>query len=197
MSKTIILSVTAGMLAGYFFVPDSWVFICEYLIKGGLCAILFLVGLDIGRQENVWKEIREVGFWIFLFPLAIIVGTLAFGALSGLFLPMTIQEAVGVAAGLGWYSLAPMMLAEYSATLSATAFLANVFREIGGIIFVAFVADKVGFIESIAVPGSSSMDTCLPVIVSATNDRVAIYSIVSGVVISISIPFLIQIVMGF
>ncbi|WP_206460731.1 lysine exporter LysO family protein [Anaerovorax sp. IOR16] len=197
MSKTIILSVSVGILAGYFFVPDSWVFFCEYLIKGGLCVILFLVGLDIGRQESIWKEIRKVGFRVFLFPLAIIVGTLTFGALSGLLLPMTIQETVGVAAGLGWYSLAPMMLAEYSATLSATAFLANVFREIGGIVLVALVADKVGFIECIALSGSSAMDTCLPAIVSATNDRIAIYAIVSGVIVTIFIPFLIQIVMGF
>lgn len=197
MTKSILLAVTSGILAGYFFVPDYWVDYCGYLITGGLCIILFLVGLDIGRQDTIWKDVKKVGFRVLLFPIAIIVGTLVFGAISGLLLPMSIQEAVAVAAGLGWYSLAPMMLAEYSATLSATAFLANVLREIGGIVLVAFIAKRVGFIECIAVPGSSSMDTCLPVIVGATNDRIAIYSIISGIFVTICIPFLIQIVMSF
>ncbi len=197
MSKTIILSVTAGILAGYFFVPDSLVFLCEYLIKGGLCIILFLVGLDMGRQDNVWKEIKKVGFRVLAFPVAIIVGTLTFGALASFLLPMTMQETIAVSAGLGWYSLAPMMLAEYSPALGATAFLSNVFREIAGIIFASLVAQKIGFIETIAAPGSCAMDTCLPAVISATNDRIAIYSIVSGVIVSISIPFLIQIIMSF
>lgn len=196
MTKAIVTTVLCGMAAGYFFVPDPLVALCDPLITGGLCLILFLVGLDMGMQgESLWEDIKSVGFRIFYFPLAIITGTLVCGAAAGLFLPVLPQESLAVAAGFGWYSLAPMMLAEYSASISATAFLANVFREVFGIVLIPWVARHIGYVECIALPGAAAMDTCLPVVVSSTHDRIAVYSIVSGVVLSMTVPFAIETIM--
>lgn len=193
MTRNIVITVILGMAAGYFIVPDSWIQYCDTVITVGLCIILFLVGLDMGKQiEELWKDIKSVGFRVFLFPLAIIVGTLVSGFLVGLVLPLKSTESMAVAAGFGWYSLAPMMLSEYSASVSAVAFLANVIREVSAIILIPMVAKKVGFVECMSLPGAAAMDTCLPIIVSASHDRIAIYSIVSGQVLSLTVPFLLQ-----
>ena len=126
MTKWIIGAVVGGILAGYFFVPEALAAHCGTFITVGLCLILFLVGVDMGRQGNVWRDIRAAGFKVLLIPVAVAVGTIGFAAVSSLFLPLTAQEAMAASAGFGWYSLAPMLLSSYSATLSAVAFLSNV-----------------------------------------------------------------------
>ena len=64
-------------------------------------------------------------------------------------------------------------------------------HELLSIVAVPVVARKLGYIEAVALPGATAMDTVLPVVVSATCDRMAIYSFASGVVLSLSVPVLI------
>ena len=118
-------------------------------------------------------------------------GTLALTALVGLFLPMGAKDCAAAAAGFGWYSLAPTLLAPYSLSVSATAFLSNIMHELLSIVAVPAVAQRIGYIEAVALPGATAMDTVLPVVVSATSDRMALYSFTSGAVLSLSVPFLV------
>ena len=43
-------------------VPQALAEHCGTLITVGLCLILFLVGVDMGRQGNVWRDIKAAGF---------------------------------------------------------------------------------------------------------------------------------------
>ena len=54
-----------------------------------------------------------------------------------------------------------------------------------------YVAQKLGYIEAVALPGATAMDTLLPVVVSATADRMAIYSFASGLILSLAVPVLV------
>ena len=195
MTKWIIGAVVGGILAGYFFVPEALAAHCGTFITVGLCLILFMVGVDMGRQGNVWRDIRAAGFKVLLIPVAVAVGTIGFAAVSSLFLPLTAQEAMAASAGFGWYSLAPMLLSSYSATLSAVAFLSNVMREVGSILLIPIVAQRLGFIECVALPGAAAMDTVLPVVVGSTHERITIYSFVSGVILSFAVPVLVPLIM--
>ena len=183
--------VAAGIAAGRFLVPAEWIACCGPLITGGLCLILFLVGVDMGRQGGVWRDIREAGFRVLLIPAAVAAGTLGAAAVAGLFLPMGVKDAVAASAGLGWYSLAPTLLAPYSLSVSAVAFLSNVMREIFAIITIPIVAKYVGYVECASLPGAAAMDTVLPVVVGATHERITIYSFTSGVVLSLAVPLLV------
>lgn len=196
MTKSIIIAVILGILSGYLFIPDIVINYSEYVITFGLCLLLFLVGLDIGRQGDLLKNIKEIGFKVLIVPLAIITGTLVFSGLAGLLLPISIKEAMAVGAGFGWYSLAPIILADYSAQISAISFLHNVMREVSGIILIPIVAKKLGYIETVSLPGAAAMDTCLPIIEKATNSNTAIYSFISGVVISIAVPILVPFIIN-
>ena len=135
--------------------------------------------------------LKRVAVIAVLLPLAVMAGTFAVTALAGLFLPLGPKDCVAAAAGFGWYSLAPTLLAPYSLTVSATAFLSNIMHELFSIVAVPVVAKKLGYIEAVALPGATAMDTVLPVVVSATCDRMAIYSFASGVILSLSVPVLI------
>ena len=88
MTGWIIGAVLGGIAAGYLFVPQALAEHCGTLITVGLCLILFLVGVDMGKQGNVWRDIRAAGFKVLLIPVAVAAGTLGFAALGSLLLPL-------------------------------------------------------------------------------------------------------------
>ena len=103
---------------------------------------------------------------------------------------------MAASAGFGWYSLAPMLLADYSPSVSAVAFLSNVMREVFAIVLIPILARRVGYLECVGVAGATAMDTVLPVVVRATDERIAIYSFVSGVVLSFAVPVVVPAVVA-
>ena len=150
----------------------------------------------MGRQGNVWRDIRQAGARVLAIPVAAAAGTLAAAAVAGLFLPMSVKDAMAASAGFGWYSLAPMLLADYSPSVSAVAFLSNVMREVFAIVLIPILARRVGYLECVGVAGATAMDTVLPVVVRATDERIAIYSFVSGVVLSFAVPVVVPAVVA-
>ena len=179
LTFAIVFTVAAGILAGRFLLPDAAVAHCGTVIRWGLYLLLFLVGLDMGRQGSLIRDIRAAGLRVLLVPLAVMAGTFAVTALVGLFLPLGPKDCVAAAAGFG------------SLTVSATAFLSNIMHELFSIVAVPIVAQKLGYIEAVALPGATAMDTLLPVVVSATADRMAIYSFASGLILSLAVPVLV------
>jgi len=195
MTKSILISVICGIAAGYLFLPDIFIQWSEELLVIGLSTVLFFVGMDIGIEGTIVTNFKKIGFRIIAFPLAIIVGTLAGAMLGSLFLPITMKDAALVGAGLGWYTLAPILLADYSTEVSAVSFMHNVMREMIGIVLIPIVAKKIGFLETVALPGAASMDVCLPIIERTTRSDIVVYSFISGVVLSIAVPTLIPLIM--
>ena len=190
MTLFIVAAVLIGMAAGHFLMRNiaDW---CGTVIDFGLYLILFLVGLDMGQQGEALGEIRSAGIRALLIPFGTAFGSLLAAALISLSLSCNAKEAMAVSAGFGWYSLAPSLLASYSSTLSATAFLSNVIRELVAILVIPAVAKHVGYLECASLPGAAAMDTVLPVVVEATHRRIAIYSFTSGVVLSLLVPILV------
>lgn len=191
LTLLIVFTVALGMVLGHFVLPDALAVHYGQIIQLGLYLLLFLVGLDLGRQEGMLSSVRQAGLRVILVPLAVMVGTFTVTALAGLLLPLGPKDCMAAAAGFGWYSLAPTLLAPYSLTVSATAFLSNVLHELFAIVLAPIVAQRFGYIETVALPGAAAMDTVLPVVVSATDQRMAIYSFTSGVILSLSVPLFI------
>lgn len=195
-TKWLVLAVVAGMVCGYFVVPESMLGLCSTVIDWGLYLLLLMVGIDMGRQGTIVADIRAAGFKVVLVPVAVAVGTLSFAALGGVFLGMGVKDSMASTAGFCWYSLAPTLLQSYSLTISAVAFLSNVMREIFAIVAIPFVARKVGYVECAALAGAAAMDSLLPVVVGATHERITIYSFVSGVLLSLAVPVLIPLIVS-
>ena len=68
---------------------------------------------------------------------------------------------------------------------SAVSFLHNVLREIISILFLPFVAEKIGYIEAACMGGSPAMDVCLPVINKETKGKAVTYGFITGVIIEL------------
>lgn len=196
MTKWIMIAVVLGFISGATFLPEAFITISGPLLIVGLSLLLFFVGIDLGIEGTVIQNFKKVGLRVLIFPIAIILGTLFFAYLVSFFLPITAQESMAVSAGFGWYTLAPIILAEHSGEISALSFLYNVMREMFGIILIPVVAKYIGFIEATSLPGAAAMDVCLPIVERATAPNITIYSFVSGVTLSIAVPILVPLIIG-
>lgn len=197
MTLIVILSVTIGALVGFLALPESFLETSEIILNVGLSVLLFFVGIDIGKDGTAIKKLRKVGFRIIVFPFSIAIGSLIGAGLASMFLPISLQESLTVGSGLGWYSLAPIIIAEKSAELSAISFMHNVFRELIALLTIPLVAKRIGYVETISLPGAAAMDVCLPLIEKSTSAEVAIYSFISGVVLSAAVPIIVPIFLQF
>jgi Predicted membrane protein len=203
MTIKILVSVVLGMISGYLFVDDLFssfdVFntFASLAIKLGLCTLLVFVGMDLGLDGKVVDNFKKVGIRIMAIPLAAIVGTLIGSALCGIFLPVSMKESLAIGAGFGWYSLAPGIIMDKGYVIAgAISFMHNVMRELLAIITIPMVAKHVGFVECCGLPGASAMDVCLPIVERATSSNTAVYSFVSGVVLSIAVPIMVPLIIG-
>ncbi|MFQ9916059.1 MAG: LysO family transporter [Flavonifractor plautii] len=99
------------------------------------------------------------------------------------------KDSMAAASGLGWYSLAPTLLAPYSLSVSAVAFLSNVMREIFAIITIP-ICGQIRGLCGVRLPARCGGHGygVLPVVVGATHERITIYSFTSGVVLSLAVP---------
>lgn len=201
MTKIILLTVIAGILCGRF--GGDQLSVIQWigennslLIDWGLYALLFFVGLDMGRNKTVFSDIKKAGWRILLFPAATILGTLLGAALVSVLFPYRINECMAIAAGFGWYSLAPVLLADYSPIISAICFLSNVMRELLAFIFIPIVGKHMGYIETTSLAGAAAMDTCLGVTIQATHERIVIYAIAGGMITGTLVPIIIPLLIG-
>lgn len=196
MTIHILLAIFLGVISGYFFAPEIIVSNIDLIIDIGLCLLLFFVGIDIGRNKNILKDIKQYGYKIILIPFMIVLGTLFGSVLASVFLKLSVFESAAVGAGLGWYSLSAIELSKYSAELGTTAFLSNVLREMMAIIFMPYIASNIGHVETIAAAGATSMDTSLPIITKFTGGSVSIIAFFSGLVLTTLVPVLVPLLIG-
>lgn len=190
------MAVLLGTGVGYFFLPPTISSSIGTIIDIGLMLLLFFVGMDIGKQKDVFEKIKNMGLRILLVPLAIIFGSIVGSMVAGLLLKMPINEAGAIGSGLGWYTLSStMLLADGYVELSALAFLSNVFREIIALISIPLIAKYVGKLEAVSTAGATAMDTSLPVISASTDAQTTIISFITGVICTTAVPIILPIIL--
>ena len=201
-SLVIVLIVAAGMLAGYFLiyrklgVQDDFLQKTDVWMTILLVALIFAVGFSLGLKGNMIASLKKAGVGVILFPAAAIIGTVIGGLIYYLISPMGIRESVAIAYGFGWYTYAPTVIAQAGYPVaSAISFLHNAIRETFGIIAIPFIAAKIGYIESTAVPGVAAWDVCMPIVEQHTNEDTVIYSFATGCMMFITIPVVIPLVL--
>lgn len=192
MTQKIFIAVIGGMLAGRFLVPESALQYSESMITIALNLLLFLIGIDLGRNRQVLKDIRSHGRVLLLVPLGIVLGSLAGGALSGLLTGMPLGVSLPIASGFGWYSLSGILLSNlHGPEAGAVAFLTNIFRELLAILLIPVLAARLNHWTAIAPAGATSMDTTLPIISRATGPEIVVVAFVNGALLSSLVPVLV------
>ena len=191
-SIIIILFFTAGLLAG---IND----LSPEILKEhdasvyALYLLMFLVGIGIGADRNIWPMLKNMNLKILLLPLSVITGTLAGSGICSLFLKdLNLADTLAIGSGFGYYSLSSIIISQVrNETLGVIALLSNISREIFTLIAAPLLVKYFGKLAPIASGGATSMDTTLPIISRYSGREYAILSVFSGVVLTILVPFLI------
>lgn len=187
----IIISVIIGILGGLFFKNGFILENVDSFISLGLFLLLFFVGMDIGNNNEVFNQLKNMSKKILLLPIITILGSLIGGATASYFISLSLGESIAISSGMGWYSFSAIELSKINAHLGGVAFLSNVLREFSAILFIPFIAKKIGSYESVATAGATAMDSVLPVINKSNPPDVAIIAFYSGLVITVIVPILV------
>ena len=188
----IILFFTAGLLAGINDLSPEILKENDASIYA-LYLLMFLVGIGIGADRNIWPMLKNMNLKILLIPLSVIIGTLAGSGLCSLFLDdLNLADTLAIGSGFGYYSLSSIIISQVrNETLGVIALLSNISREIFTLIAAPLLVKYFGKLAPIASGGATSMDTTLPIISRYSGKEYAILSVFSGVVLTILVPFLI------
>jgi uncharacterized membrane protein YbjE (DUF340 family) len=193
----ILIALALGLVCGKLYPTAPLWESVDTITLVALYALLFFIGIDLGRNRQIWQQIGTYGWRILLLPCAIAVGTLAGGALAGWLLAMPVREALVASAAFGWYSLAGVMISQMGhVELGALAFLVNLLRELLAFVLIPLVASHLGNIPAIAPGGATTMDTTLPLIAEVTDSEGVVAALISGAVLSALVPVLIPLLLG-
>jgi len=191
-SVIIILFFAAGLTAGIKgFSPEILQEIDATVYA--LYLLMFLVGISVGADKNIWPMLKNMNLKIVLVPLSVIAGTLAGTGICSLFLPeIETADALAIGSGFGYYSLSSIIISQVrNETLGVMALLSNISREIFTLAAAPVLVRYFGKLAPIASGGATSMDTTLPIISRYSGREYAILAIFSGVILTILVPFII------
>lgn len=192
MTLSIIFSIILGILAGMTLLPDSIAPHMDTFTTIALNILILFVGIDIGMNKHIFKDVKSHGLLLVLVPLSIIVGSMIGSLLTGLLLNMETNLSLAIGAGYGWYSLSGILLTKlHNAEIGAISFMTNVFREIFAILTIPLLARYLNQPTAIAPAGAASMDTMLPLVSRYTSPEIVVVSFFNGVVLSSLVPILV------
>ena len=191
-SLAILLFFAAGTVFGLTgLVPDGLA--GSNASKIALYALMFCVGITIGNDAKVLRNLRRTDPRLLLLPLMTIAGTLAGCGTISVFLPSrSLTDCLAIGSGFGYYSLSSIFITQYKGTeMGTVALLANIMREIITLLGAPLMVRCFGRLAPISAGGATSMDTTLPIITVCSGEEFTILSIFHGFVVDFSVPFLV------
>lgn len=191
-SLIIVAFFIAGVLLGRF-VDIPAILTAEAPTLYALYALMFLVGISIGSDKKALQALKQQNLKIVLVPLATIVGTLVGSALISFIISgRSITDCLAVGSGFGYYSLSTIFITQYKgAELGTIALVSNIMRELIALLAAPLLVRYFGKLAPISVGGATTADTTLPIITKFCGKEFVIISIVHGITVDLSVPFLV------
>ena len=191
-SITIVSFFIAGVLLGHF-IDIPAILTAEAPTLYALYALMFLVGISIGSDKKALQALKQQNLKIILVPLATIIGTLIGSALISFALrDRSITDCLAVGSGFGYYSLSSIFITQYKgAELGTIALVSNIMRELLALLAAPLLIRYFGKLAPISVGGATTADTTLPIITKFCGKEFVIISIILGITVDLSVPFLV------
>ncbi len=158
-----------------------------------LYTMMLVVGMSVGCDREALRALRSQNKKVILLPLGTIAGSLLGAvAIYPLVSSLPLQDTLGVASGISYYSVSSIILSEYrGAEIGTIALLSNVTREIFTILAAPLMVRYFGKLSVISAAGAASIDTLLPIVARHSGKEFIIISIFHGLVMEVSVPILV------
>lgn len=158
-----------------------------------LCGLLLFVGLGIGLNPEMKKEVRSLSPRMALLPVVTIIGSWLGALLIWTVLHRTLSDCMAINSGFAYYSLSSIFITEYrGAELGTIALLANIIREMLTLLGAPLMARWFGPLAPISAGGATTMDTTLPILSQTVGQRYIALCIYHGFVVDFTVPFLVS-----
>ena len=171
-----------------------------------LYILMFLIGLNLGGNQNLKAFMATLNFRIFLVPVATVAGTLLFSALAGFILSQwSIFDCMAVGSGLSYYSVSSILITQIKSPsigvqlateLGTIALLSNIFREMFALVGAPLIRRYFGVLAPISAAGMGSSDVSLAVITKYSGPDAVPIAIIHGILINLSVPFFVSFFAG-
>ncbi len=199
-SILIVGSFVAGCVVGRLgWLPNWWLGGALSLVV--LYALMFQVGMGIGSDSRLKEILRSITPRTILVPCATIIGTiLSTFLISFALVRWSTTEVMAVGCGFGYYSLSSILVSslkeahiglQAAAELGTITLIANVFRELMTLLLAPFMVRWFSPLGPICAGGATTIDVTLPVITRFSGRDWLFVSILHGVVVDFSVPFLV------
>lgn len=181
-----------GLLGGIEKMVPSWLLYGDVSFVA-LCGLLLFVGLGIGLNPEMKKEVRSLSPRMALLPVVTIIGSWLGALLIWTVLHRTLSDCMAINSGFAYYSLSSIFITEYrGAELGTIALLANIIREMLTLLGAPLMARWFGPLAPISAGGATTMDTTLPILSQTVGQRYVALSIYHGFVVDFTVPFLVS-----
>ena len=181
-----------GLLGGIEKMVPSWLLDGDVSFVA-LCGLLLFVGLSIGLNPEMKKEVRSLSPRMALLPVVTIIGSWLGALLIWTVLHRTLSDCMAINSGFAYYSLSSIFITEYrGAELGTIALLANIIREMLTLLGAPLMARWFGPLAPISVGGATTMDTTLPILSQTLGQRYIALSIYHGFVVDVTVPVLVS-----
>lgn len=181
-----------GLLGGIEKMVPSWLLDGDVSFVA-LCGLLLFVGLGIGLNPEMKKEVRSLSPRMALLPVVTIIGSWLGALLIWTVLHRTLSDCMAINSGFAYYSLSSIFITEYrGAELGTIALLANIIREMLTLLGAPLMARWFGPLAPISAGGATTMDTTLPILSQTMGQRYIALSIYHGFVVDFTVPFLVS-----
>ena len=157
-----------------------------------LCLLMLCVGIMVGSDKTMLRQIRSLPRLSLWLPVCTIGGALAGSVLAALLVHRLPTDGLAVGSGLGYYSLSSLLIGDLrGAELGTIALISNIMREVFTLLFAPLLVRYCGAFAPIAAGGATTADTSLPVIMQYAGARWTTLSVFHGCVVDFSVPFLV------
>ena len=180
-----------GLMAGRMEMVPAWLLDSRVSFVA-LCGLLLFVGLGIGLNPDMKREVRSLNPRLALLPIVTILGSWMGALAAWLLMHRSLADCLAVDSGFAYYSLSSIFITEYrGAELGTIALLANIIREMLTLLGAPLMAKLFGPLAPISAGGATTMDTTLPIISQTVGQRYVALTIYHGFVVDFSVPFLV------
>ena len=167
-----------------------------------LYALMLQVGISIGSNKNLKQIVRQIRLKMLVIPLATIIGTLLFSALTSLLLSRwSVFECMAVGSGFAYYSLSSILITQFkepsiglqlATELGTIALLSIIIREMMALLGSPLIEKYFGKLAPISAAGVNSMDVVLPAITRYSGKEMIPVAILHGILIDFSVPLFVS-----
>lgn len=188
------VSIIAGLVAGVLLRSEITPSVIGSFFTVSLIVLYVCVGISQGANKEVFFYLKLIGFKVILISIAVLLGSLFGGIVSGLILRLPLYISTTAAAGMSFYSITgAYMTQQYGIEIGTYGFIVNVMRELFTIIAMPLLI-KISPGSLIAGGAAGNMDTMLAPITKFVGIRLSLVTLITGTILTFAVPILLPVV---